>query len=117
MYQGDFMEEDRYDDWPILYRQQLQDEYLSLLDHLIRHYFDHEDHLACTTMCHKILAIDPFREETHRYLMCSYLRQGHPHLALRQYHLCVKMLREELDMTPTPETTALYEQIRQAERV
>ncbi len=115
MYQGEFMEEERYDDWPIPLRQQLQNEYLNLLNQLIGHYFDHEDYLACTTMCHKMLAIDPYREEAHRYLMRCYLRQGHPHLALRQYHLCVKMLREELNITPTPETNAIYEQIRQSD--
>ncbi len=114
LYQGDFLEEDRYEDWPNRQRQHLQDDYLSLLDHLIRHYFDREDDLACTTLCHKLLTIDPCREETHRYLMQSYIHQGHPHLALRQYHLCVKMLEEELNISPTPTTMALYAQIRTA---
>lgn len=117
MYQGEFMAEDRYDEWLVPQRQQLQNEYLSLLDNLIRHYFDCDDYLACSTMCHKILAVDPFREEAHRYLMRSFLRQGHPHLALRQYHVCVKILREELDMSPMPETTELYEQIRTDEPI
>ena len=117
MYLGEFMEEDRYEEWPAIHRQHLQDEYLSLLERLIRHYFDHDDDLACTTMCRKMLAVDPCREETHRYLMLSYLRQGHPHLALRQYYICVKTLKDQLDLAPTPVTTALYEQIRQAKLI
>ncbi len=115
MYHGEFMEEERYEEWPIPQRQHLQNEFLNLLDRLIRYYFDRNDYLACSTLCHKMLTIDPCREDSHRYLMRCFLRQGHPHLALRQYHLCEKMLKEELDITPTSETTSLYEQIRNAE--
>ena len=99
-----------------MYKRQ-QEDYLSLLDRLIQHYFNHEDYPTCTTLCRKMLDVDPHREETHRSLMRSYLCQGHPHLAMRQYLLCVSMLWEELDITPTHETTALYEQIRQAKRI
>ena len=34
LYQGEFMEEDRYEDWLLPQRQRLQDEYLKLLDSL-----------------------------------------------------------------------------------
>ena len=114
LYQGEFMEDERYETWPAIQRQHLQDNYLNMLDQLISYYYDHNDDLACTALCRKMLAIDSCREESHRTLMRCYLRQGHPHLALRQYHLCVNMLREELDIQPAPETMALYAQIRQS---
>ena len=90
LYQGKFLEEDRYEDWPIPQRQSLQDDYLGLLDRLSRYYFDQEDYAACATVCGKMLAVDSCREEAHRRLMRCYSRQGQRYLALRQYHLCVE---------------------------
>jgi DNA-binding SARP family transcriptional activator len=112
MYQGEFMEEDRYEEWPIPQRQHLQNENLSLLDNLIRYYFDRDDYLACSTFCQKMLAIDPCREASHRYLMRCYYRQSQRYLALRQYHACVEVLARELDIGPSQETLECYEQIR-----
>jgi len=116
LYQGEFLEEDRYEDWLVPQRQRFQDDYLSLLDRLSRCYSDKGDQAACVTVCRKMLATDPCREEAHRRLMRCYNRQGQPYLALRQYHLCVETLKEELDVPPTQETTALYEHVRNTQR-
>jgi DNA-binding SARP family transcriptional activator len=116
LYQGEFLEEDRYEDWPCLQRQRFQEDYLRLLDCLSRYYFDQGDNAACATVCRKMLAVDACREEAHRRLMRCYNRQGQPYLALRQYHLCVEALREELDAPPTQKITTLYEQTREGKR-
>lgn len=114
-YQGEFMEEDRYEDWPTSTREHLRENYLDLLDRLSRYYFDQTDTSTCTTMCRKILAIDPCREEAHRRLMRCYLHHGQPYLALRQYHLCEEALQKELDISPMEETLVLYQTIRTGE--
>ena len=112
LYQGEFMEEDRYEDWPTRQRKRLRDDYLSLLDRLSRYYFEQGDCAACVTACDKMLTVDTCCEEAHRRLMRCYCRQGQPYLALRQYHLCVERLRDELDAFPSQEITDFYEQIR-----
>jgi DNA-binding SARP family transcriptional activator len=117
LYGGDFLEEDRYDDWPIPQRQLLHDDYLDLLGILSSFYFDQHDYRSCVTMSRKMLAIEPCREEAHRRLMRCYIRQGQSYLALRQYHLCVEMLQKEVDLLPTNKTIALYEQIRAGKEV
>ena len=117
LYQGEFLQEDRYEDWPIPQRQGLQDDYLSLLDRLSRYYFDQEDYDACATVCSKMLTVDACREETHRQLMRCYSRQRQSYLALRQYHLCVETLKKELDVPPAQTTTALYEKIQKGKRI
>jgi DNA-binding SARP family transcriptional activator len=114
LYQGEFLEEDRYEDWLIPRRQRLQDDYLNLLDRLSRYYLNQEDYGACTTVCRKTLTIDSCREEAHRRLMRCYSQQGQPYLALRQYHLCVERLKEELEAAPTGATTMLYDAIRRS---
>jgi DNA-binding SARP family transcriptional activator len=117
LYQGDFLEQDPYEDWPIPQRQRLQRDYLDLLNRLSRFYLDRTEHAACATVCRKMLTIDSCCEQAHRRLMCCYSRQGQPYLALRQYHLCVDTLRNELDVNPTSDTTKLYEHIRRHQPV
>jgi len=112
LYQGDFLGEDRYQDWLMPLRQSLQADYLNLLDRLSRYYLDQEEYDLCVTMCDKMLAVDSCREEAHCRLMRCYSQQRQPYLALRQYHLCVKALKEDLDVPPAQTTTALYEQIQ-----
>jgi DNA-binding SARP family transcriptional activator len=113
LYQGEFLEEDRYEDWLLPQRQRLQDYYLNLLDRLSRHYLDQEDYDACATMCEKMLVVDPCREEAHRRLMRYYSQQKQRYMALRQYHLCAEALARELDVNPSQTTIALYKQIHQ----
>jgi DNA-binding SARP family transcriptional activator len=117
LYQGEFFEEDRYEDWPVPQRQLLQDDYLILLDRLSSIYFDQEDFAACVGSCHKMLAVEPCREEAHRRIMRCYSRQGQPYLAIRQYHLCVERLKEELDVSPTRPTEVLYQRVREGRRI
>ncbi|MCA9920852.1 MAG: winged helix-turn-helix domain-containing protein [Anaerolineales bacterium] len=117
LYQGDLLMEDRYEEWILPLRQKQQDNYLKLLDTLSKHYFDNQNLTTCITICHKILAIEPCREETHRQLMQIYCRQQQHYLAIRQYHQCAEALKEELDVLPAPVTTQLFEKIRRREPI
>ena len=112
LYQGEFLEEDRYEDWILPHRQNLQDSYLRLLEHLSSIFIRQDNYEACSTTCRKILAVDPCLEEAHRRLMRCYDGQGQRYLALRQYHLCVEALSRELDIDPSQATRELYNRIR-----
>ena len=117
LYQGEFYEEDRYEDWLVPQRQRLQDKFLNLLDHLSRIYLNRDDFTACVGVCQKMLAVDPCREEAYRRLMRCYCRQGQPYLALRQYHMCVDRLKEELDVSPSKSTEVLYQRVRKSRQI
>jgi DNA-binding SARP family transcriptional activator len=117
LYEGEFLEEDRYEDWPIPPRQRLRDSFRGALNHLSRFYLDQEDYIASVSVCRKMLAVDPCCEEAHRRLMRCYSRLGQHFLAMRQYHLCVETLAEELDLAPAPSTAQLYHRIRSHDRV
>jgi len=107
LYQGDFLEEDRYESWLTSLRQSLQANQLNLLECLSRYYLERDDHMACTILCRKMLALDACCEEAHRRLMRCYSTQGQHYMALRQFHVCVESLRQELDVAPAPATTQL----------
>lgn len=117
LYQGQFLEEDRYEDWPIPLRQDLQESFLALLRSLSRYCLEQGDLIACATVCRRMLAVDACNECAHRRLMRCYSRQGQRYLALRQYHLCVEALREELDVSPALATIELYERIRHHQQI
>lgn len=55
----------------------------------------------------RLLELDPCNEAAHRQLMALYLQFERPDLARRQYQLCERLLRQELDVEPSDETRAL----------
>ncbi len=117
LYQGDFMAEDPYEDWPMLQREQLRLAYLDMLERLGQIYFSQGQYGACATLCQQILARDNCREDAHCRLMRCYSRQSQHHMALRQYQSCIKALADELGVEPLPSTIRLADQIRRHEYV
>lgn len=115
LYQGDFLAEDKYEEWTVLIREHLRLAYLDALHQLSRYYFESQQYTACTAICQSILARDNCREDVHCLLMRCYAYQGQIPLALRQYQTCAQALHQELDVAPAASTLALYEQLRRRE--
>ena len=53
------------------------------------------------------IALDPYRESSHRLLIRAYLAAGEHAAAVRAYEACLDVFRDELGVEPAPETTAL----------
>lgn len=117
LYQGDFLAEDLYEDWPALTRERLRMSYLDTLDRLSRIYFGHSQYATSARLCQLMLGHDNCREDAHRRLMRCYSRQGQTPLALRQYQSCADTLQRELGVEPAASTSELYERIRRHEYV
>lgn len=117
LYQGDFLEDDPYEEWPVLTRERLRVSFLDTLDRLSQIYFSQGQYAACIALCQQMLERDNCREDAHCLLMRCYNRQGQPHLALRQYQVCIDALRTDLDVDPEPATIQLAERIRHHQAV
>ena len=61
----------------------------------------------------RLLALEPWREETHRQLMLLLARSGQRGAALAQYETCRRVLAEELGVEPGTETVALVRAIEE----
>jgi LuxR family transcriptional regulator, maltose regulon positive regulatory protein len=61
----------------------------------------------------KGIALDNLAEEFYRRLMVCHLRQGNHAAAATAYNHCRSLLRAELGIEPSPETTAVYSAIAQ----
>ncbi len=112
LYQQEFLLEDRYEDWAEEMRVELRNCHISTLDRLSSFHFDRHDYESCIAVCRKALLTDPCFEHFHRLMMRCYYREGHTHLALRQYHYCREALMRELNAAPGAATRQLHEQIR-----
>jgi DNA-binding SARP family transcriptional activator len=117
LYQGDFLAEDLYENWPALTRECLRAAYVDTLDRLSCLYFNLDQWAECARLCRKILLIDNCREDVHCRLMRCLSREDRHPLALRQYQACVEALHAELDVRPAPATVQLAERIRRREGV
>jgi DNA-binding SARP family transcriptional activator len=117
LYQGDFLADDPYEDWPVTTREHLLLDYLDVLDRLGGLAFDRHEYGASVALCRLLVGRDPCREDGHRRLMRCFARQGQPHLALRQYLACADALDRELGVDPDPATVALAQQIRRHQPV
>ncbi|WP_028275183.1 BTAD domain-containing putative transcriptional regulator [Arthrobacter sp. I3] len=59
----------------------------------------------------RLIALDPLRESGHRYLMQAHAAQGNLAEALTVYGLLSDLLRDQLGVSPSPRTRALYHQL------
>jgi LuxR family maltose regulon positive regulatory protein len=110
LYRGDYLEE-FYGDWTAARREELAEKYvlaLLRLGHLLLEGGDFVQALACGQA---VLERDNCREEAYRLLMLSSAARGDRALAIRWYQRCQATLREELGVTPMPETVVIYEEI------
>ncbi len=82
LYQGDFLEQNPYEEWTIHDRERLRAAYLDTIDRLSQIYFGQENYVACISVCQRILSFDPCREDAYCLLMRCYSRQGQDYLAL-----------------------------------
>jgi len=111
-YQGDFLEEDLYEDWPTTPRDNMRNLFITIANRLGEYYREQAEHTAAIALSQVILTKDNCNEEAHRRLMRCYTAMGQRHLATRQYLSCVQALRVELDLAPSEETTELHRQLK-----
>lgn len=112
LYTDDLLK-DVYSDWITLEREHARQRFLTALHHLLGLCQQDADWQAAIRYAHLLLAHDPYQEAAYRMLMLAYAAMGDRSAALRQYQQCAQMLREDIGAEPMPETTRLFEEIRQ----
>jgi DNA-binding SARP family transcriptional activator/predicted ATPase len=101
-----------FDDWQFFQREALRRSLARAVEALaLAHQTDGQAGEAII-YARRWLALDPLHEPAHRLLMQLYAAAGQQAAARRQFEECKRLLAAELDMAPSPETTALFEAIR-----
>jgi TolB-like protein len=117
LYRGDLLEgfhihEDAFEGWLRHERQRYRECAIACFESLLGHYQGFGASTRGIEICNRLLTLDPYRESIHRLLMTFYADQERRGAALAQFEECRGLLRDELDVEPEEETTALYETIR-----
>ncbi|HEX5689001.1 MAG TPA: bacterial transcriptional activator domain-containing protein, partial [Roseiflexaceae bacterium] len=113
LYGGSYLPDNTYEDWTVVERERLamlfNDAALRLGALLLDEGAAHE----VIGLGWRVLENDPAQEDAYRLLMRAHAVLGERSSALRLYARCVAVLRDELGVEPLPETTALYQSLRE----
>ena len=118
LYRGDFLEgffvrdAPDFDEWAAGQRERLRQLALEALDDLASHHAARGEYAAGGDYLERLLELDPWRENAHRKRMLMLAYSDRRDEALHQYHVCRRVLTDDLGEEPSQETTALYKQIR-----
>ena len=119
LYQGDFLAglelegvSAEFDDWALTQREHYSQLMLDTLDRVVIYHTTWQQYEQAIAHATRLLALNPWREETHRQLMRLYTYHGQRSAALAQYDACCDTLEAELGVPPSDETTQLFFAIR-----
>ena len=118
LYHGDFLagftskNSENFVEWVTLTREHLHQQAMNAHIALANLNERRGDLPAALGHVRQQIRLEPWREEAHRQAMRLYALQGERSKALAQYQACLQVLRSELAVSPTAETTALYEAIQ-----
>jgi predicted ATPase/DNA-binding SARP family transcriptional activator len=112
LYRGDLLA-NFYDDWVLQEREHYRVLYLDLLLRMTQRMRSRSEYGRAIEYAERALESDPANERAHQHLIFCRLASGDRSTALRQYEKCRRVLQEELAVEPSPETTALYQWLKQ----
>jgi len=118
LYRGPFLEgfsasdSPAFEEWALLTREQLSRQVGEALHDLVQWHQARGAYDQALPHAWRHVELDPWREESQRQLMALLAHSSQRTAALAQYQACCQVLADELGVEPEPETTQLYEQIR-----
>ena len=120
LFRGNFLEgfhvrEARgFEEWALLEREHLQRQAINTLLTLINRAQETFQPQAGIEYAARLLKLDPFNERVHRQMMLFLARDGRRHTALAHYEQLRRMLAQEMQLAPLPETEAVYRRVKTA---
>jgi DNA-binding SARP family transcriptional activator len=111
LYRGDLLEDMLYEEWCESERDSAMEIYLLTLDRMSSFFLNECSYTATINLCKKILEKDDCLEDGHRRLIVCYDRLGMRDKAIRQYHKCARILKNELSVEPSDETKKIFVEI------
>lgn len=117
IYRGDFLsgfslrDSEAFDDWQFFETESFRRQLGGALDLLTRWSLDAARPSDAVAYARRWVAVDILHEPAHRSLMLAFALAGDRAAAVKQYREWVRILDEELGVTPLSDTTSLYESI------
>lgn len=109
LYQGEYLPDAHYETWAAEERERLAALFLEVSDHLVELLLKAGRYPEAIDLAQRVLAQDNCWERAYRHLMLAYAKLGDRGQVGRTYQRCLQTLREELEVSPAPETEKLYQ--------
>ena len=119
LYRGEFLQgfhvrgAEPFEEWMLQQREQLHLQIVHALETLMALCIERNELTLGLDAGRRLLTMEPWSEVTHRQMMILWIAGGQRGRALQQYETCRQVLANELDVEPSAETIALYQQIQQ----
>ena len=123
LYRGTFLEgfqlkdSNPFEDWHLLTRERLQRHASAALRRLADDFQQRGNYERASEFAWWLVELEPWHEDGHQQLMRLLVFNGQRSAALAQYETCRRQLALELGIEPAPETTRLFEQIRDGDLI
>ncbi|MDL1895250.1 tetratricopeptide repeat protein [Anaerolineae bacterium CFX7] len=120
LYPGDFLQTlslknaPEFEVWVLEQREKYRARAAEWFARIVQENLDAGNARDALAALNRLIALDAWNENAHQQKMRVLARMGKTKDALAQYQTLKKTLRDDLDIEPSPETTALFEKIRDA---
>ncbi len=110
IYRGEYMA-GVYEDWAEERRHYYAEQFGRVLNALAKLSFAEKRWVAVLKYCGELLKDDPYREDVHRLLLKTYAGQAKPASVKKHFENLQELLKKDLGITPSAETTKLYKEL------
>jgi DNA-binding SARP family transcriptional activator/tetratricopeptide (TPR) repeat protein len=110
LYRGDLLPE-LYDEWLYGFRERLRNLYLAALTELVSQLRKRGESAGAIEVARRILETDPWREDIVRRIVALRYESGDAAGAVSEFRAFESRLREEMGVSPMPETVALADRV------
>jgi predicted ATPase/DNA-binding SARP family transcriptional activator/Tfp pilus assembly protein PilF len=111
LYTGEYLPDDPYEEWALVRRENLSAQHMALLLHLAELFGVNGELAEAERHLRLALALDPCHEDATTHLMAVLQAAGRRVEALKAYEELSTALARDLGVTPSSDTTALFEQL------
>lgn len=112
LYHGSFLGSESWRPWILPLREKLQSKFIRSIKNIALYYQNQNKWPEAINFYLKGLEVDNLSEDLYRGLMKSYHNTGLCSEALSTYNRCKNSLKSELEVDPSPKTTAIWKDIR-----
>ncbi len=118
LYQADFLTgfnlslSYEFEAWALSEQSRLKSQMVELLRSLATNHESRNTLSQAILTVRRLLDLEPWHEENHRWLMELLAKDGQRSAALAHFEVCKRVLKEELDVEPSAETVRLVEEIQ-----
>ncbi|WRS27465.1 BTAD domain-containing putative transcriptional regulator [Oscillospiraceae bacterium MB08-C2-2] len=111
LYKGDFVAASRYESWVVPLSVEYRNMYFKCVHEVLELLQESQQYKTMEEICRKALAIDPFEQSTHKYLMMSLIHQGEQAQAIAHYNALTDLYYRELGVSLSTEMRQMYQAI------